>query len=375
MRILVLTKRQYTSKDLLDDRYGRIREISLALAARGHQVFGICLSYRRRQEGETRDSDRRYSTETKWQSMNTGPLLLPGLISYVRRAFKAVREFKPDVILAYSDSVYGILGKWIGHHTNTRCVFDLYDNFECFGSTRFTGLIPLYRWTVRNSDGVICVSEPLRNKVTNEYRRVLPTIVIENAIRSDIFFPRDMQECRKRLGLPSDAVIIGTAGALHKNRGIDALFRGFELLAAEDDRIHLAVAGNRDRQVRFPSGSRVHDFGLLPQADVPTLINALDVAVICNLDSEFGRYCFPQKAYEILSCRRPLVAADVGVMKNLLSAYPKNLFKSDNPVDLARAVRIQLQEPTVTDIPVPTWDSLAERLDAFLRSICGGHAR
>ena len=45
MKILVLTKRQYMGKDLLDDRFGRFRELPLELAKLGHEVTGICLSY------------------------------------------------------------------------------------------------------------------------------------------------------------------------------------------------------------------------------------------------------------------------------------------------------------------------------------------
>ena len=44
-KILVITKRQYTGKDLLDDRFGRLREIPLALAEKGYKVQGLCLSY------------------------------------------------------------------------------------------------------------------------------------------------------------------------------------------------------------------------------------------------------------------------------------------------------------------------------------------
>ena len=40
------------NKDLIDDRYGRFREIPLALAQMGHQVKGICLSYQPKNEGK-----------------------------------------------------------------------------------------------------------------------------------------------------------------------------------------------------------------------------------------------------------------------------------------------------------------------------------
>ena len=35
MRVLIITKRQYMSHDLLDDKFGRLREIPLVLERRG----------------------------------------------------------------------------------------------------------------------------------------------------------------------------------------------------------------------------------------------------------------------------------------------------------------------------------------------------
>jgi hypothetical protein len=54
MKILVLNKRQYMGKDLLDDRFGRFWELPLELARLGHEVRGLALSYRRRPGGYVR---------------------------------------------------------------------------------------------------------------------------------------------------------------------------------------------------------------------------------------------------------------------------------------------------------------------------------
>jgi len=51
MRILILTKRQYMNRDLIEDWYGRFQELPLALAASGHEVTGLCLIYWHRKEG------------------------------------------------------------------------------------------------------------------------------------------------------------------------------------------------------------------------------------------------------------------------------------------------------------------------------------
>ncbi|MEE8266646.1 MAG: glycosyltransferase [Acidiferrobacterales bacterium] len=369
MRLLVLTKRQYTTKDLLDDRFGRLRELPLALARCGQEVTGICLSYRDRDEGTVVDEDRNAGVRVIWHSVNAGRTKLPGLVRFMRQASKLAHRTQPDVILAFSDSFYGIMGVQLARRLNSKCVFDLYDNFESFGSTSIPGMLPLYKRAVRVADGVTCVSNALMHLVRESYKRDKPTALIPNAIDSSVFYPRDKAKCRQALGLPLDATIIGTAGALHKNRGIDALFRGFEALSKQEANIHLAVAGSRDRATRLPSGPRVHDLSVLPLSKVPLLLSSLDVAVVCNKDSLFGRYCFPQKAYEIIACRVPMVAADVGAMKELMHPHAQYLFKPDDPSDLARAVRAQLDARFVPDGNVPTWDDVAGELERFLHSI------
>lgn len=369
MRVLVITKRQYTNHDLLDDKFGRLREIPLALARRGHQVCGSCLSYEARAEGETRDPDGSGTGQVTWCTFNAGTLRFPGLLRYVRRVAAIAQHLAPDVILACSDSFYGIIGVWLAQKVGARCVFDLYDNFESFAATRIPGVLALYRRAVRRADGVTCVSSPLRQLIVNEYGRVKPTLVLTNAVQLDVFKPRDKIDCRRRLGLPEHAIIIGTAGALHTGRGIDALFQAYERLAASDNRIHLAIAGPRDRHTRVPKGRAIHDFGTLALEQVPLLLNSLDVAVICNKDSAFGRYCFPQKAYEILACRIPLVAARVGAMQELLADHPAILFTPEDAEDLARAIKTQLQARLVPDNPTPTWDQIGGELEDFLHQI------
>lgn len=369
MRLLVITKRQYTGHDLLDDRFGRLREIPLALARRGHQVCGTCLSYEARPEGETIDTDGTGSGQVTWYTFNAGTLRLPGLLRYVRRAAAIAQHLAPDVILACSDSFYGIIGVWLAQKVGARCVFDLYDNFESFAATRIPGVLPLYRRAVRRADGVTCVSSPLHRLVTNKYGRGKPTRVLTNAVQLNIFQPRDQKECRRQLGLPEHAIIIGTAGALSRDRGIDTLFQAHRRLTAENDRIHLAIAGPRDRHTHVPNGPAIHDFGTLAPEQVPLLLNSLDVAVICNKDSAFGRYCFPQKAYEILACRVPLVAARVGTLQELLADHPEILFAPENAEDLAQAIRTQLRTRLVPDNPTPTWDQIGEELEDFLQQI------
>ncbi|MCI5221813.1 MAG: group 1 glycosyl transferase, partial [Candidatus Electrothrix sp. AR4] len=156
MRILILTKRQYTNKDLLDDSYGRLYEIPRELARLGHQVVGLCLSYRLRKEGHIQGEGIDKSP-VEWHSLNLGKLIIPGLICYLNRLDNLIREFRPDIIYASSDGPQVINGIRVARKFNIPCLVDLYDNYESFQSTWLPGSLSIFKGAVRAADGVVCV--------------------------------------------------------------------------------------------------------------------------------------------------------------------------------------------------------------------------
>ena len=369
MKILVLTKRQYMGKDLLDDHFGRFRELPLGLARLGHEVRGVTLSYGRRPEGTFPDEDDSFGSSMTWTSFNLMNGCLPLIERYTRRALQISREFRPDIIWACSDAYHAIFGNWLAKRAQSRCVIDLYDNFEAFNASRLPGVLPLFRRAARAAHGVTTFSQRLADHVARRYMRSKPISVIENGVRPDLFYPRDRLECRQHLGLPQNAKIIGTAGALDTSRGIEALFESFELLSAKTSDLHLALAGPRPRGIRIPSGSRVHDLKELPHEDVPLFVNALDLAVICYRHSTQGEYSFPQKAYEIIACHVPLVAAAVGSMNELLRSHPDCLYKPKDSASLSNAIQRQLRVKTIIDTRVPSWCDSAKQLSDFFQQI------
>lgn len=360
MRVLVLTKRQYMAKDLLDDRFGRYRELPLELARRGHEVRGICLSYRARTAGRFDDAAVDGKAAVAWLAVN-----LKDIDAYLKHAGKWMKDFRPDVVWAGSDAFHVIFGVGLARWHGACSVADLYDDYAAFPATRLAGALPFYHRALRRADGVSCFSRRMADLVATG-GRTGPITVVESGVRTDLFRKLDKEKCKEALGLPKDAKIIGTAGALYKSRGIETLLKAFEMLAA-DSPIHLAVAGDRD--VDIPHRADVHDFGMLPPDRVPLLFGALDVAVSCYRDSAQGRVSFPQKAYEILACGTPLVAAAVGSMNELLAGHPECLFDPEYPESLARAVRRQLENPAVIGVRAPGWAEQAARLESFFLDI------
>ena len=356
-------------KDLIEDRFGRFRELPLELARLGHTVRGLALSYSPTTDGVFVDQGNAPTATVTWHSVNLSSGYFPRLRKYVNCALQIGREFQPELIWVCSDAYHVVFGKWLAERVGARCVIDLYDNFEAFGASRFPGVLPLFRRAVRAGDGVSVFSRRLADYIGDAYRRTKATSVIENGMREDLFYPRDRIHCRQELGLPVDATIVGTAGALDASRGIETLFDAFAILASETKELHLALAGPRQDALRIPQGPRVHDFGELPHAKVAVFFNALDLAVICYRHSAQGEYSFPQKAYEIIACRKPIVAAAVGSMNELLLNRPDCLYEPEDSASLASAIRRQLRAKTVIDIPPPTWQDSAKQLSDFFQQI------
>lgn len=273
------------------------------------------------------------------------------------------------MIWASSDALHIILGAKIAKKYEIPFVADLYDNYESFLATRFTGGRRLFRYALKSADGITCVSQPLADFIRRTVSFEGPVKVIENAVPKGIFYPRDKLECRRELGLPCKGFFIGTAGAISKSRGIEVLFDAFQSLTNKDPNIRLALAGQADKDLVLPQSNRIHYFGVLPPNKVPILLSALDVQVICNKNSEFGRYCFPQKFYEAIACRTPVVAADIGSMPKMLEQYPDHLFEPGNAQDLERLVLQLMRRPSSMDLNAATWDTRGDELDSFFKKI------
>ena len=367
MRIAYLCKRRYMSKDVIVDRYARLYEIPYQLARLGHDVQGFCLSY----GGGTQEGQWEHDAQPGrlvWRSRN----LASSFPSYPWRLLSGLRAFTPDLIFSASDIPHVVLGRWFAKRLRVPLAVDLYDNFEGFGQARIPGMVPALRRAVPRADLVTTTSEPLRRLVVDGYCATGDVVAMPSTVDRSIFRPRDKAACRAALGLPMQGMLIGTAGGLYRDKGIAALYEAWPLVAAARPDVHLVLAGLSEAAMPVPEGDRVHYLGALSHERVAELFCALDVGAICILDTPFGRYCFPQKAYEMLACNLPVVAANVGAMGALFSGTPQCLYRAGDSRDLASKLLEQLATPQHHDIIIEDWRQIIERLEPRLQRIVAG---
>lgn len=364
MKILFLSKRIYTNKDLVRDRYGRIYELSSVLAALGHRVCGLALDYRRKGYAETRVEPA--GTNPEWYSLNLFPNPVGSLAKYAAVVDRLVKEFSPDVLISVSDVYHVIFGDRLARKHDITHVVDIYDNYEAFNAARLPGAVALYRRVLSRADGAVCVSRNLKNFVLETCRPVNEPIVITNAVDKDIFMPHDKSECRRHLGLPPDKTLIGLGGALSEIRGMGAIFQAHWRLVDSDPDIHLVLAGSADETTSIPESSNVHYLGELDYRDMPLFYSSLDVGIIINSDTSFARFCFPQKFFEMLACGLPIAVASIGDVKDMMGSCSQALFRPGDGDGLAETILMQLARPCRPDVEVVSWDSQGALLSEYL---------
>jgi len=367
MKVLILSKRFYTGKDLVGDRYGRVFEFSRRLALDGHEVHGLALDYRRLDTSSSSYSVR--EAGLKWDTIRLFPKPLAGIGRYRVTISKVAEEFSPEIIISASDVYHVLAGDWLAKKYGLLHVVDLYDNYESFTAARIPGVVSLFRRALARADGIVCVSHPLMHFVLDVCRPAAEPLVLLNAVDTENFYPLDRLECRRHFSLPEAVKLVGLGGAISEGRGVQALFKAHEMLIERDPSIHLVLAGVLQKGTKVPGSRNIHYLGDLDYAEMPLFFGALDTGVIANRDNAFSRYCFPQKFFEMVACRTSICAAATGEVVGMMRSCKQALFQPGNADDMARAIGEQLELPCYPDVEVSSWSQVGIVLSSYLEKL------
>ncbi len=359
--ILWLTKRRYMGKDLVAEKFGRYYELPRHLAALGHRVTVLALAYRN--EPDVRRAD---GEELVFESID-----VRRFPRYLYRAIEVIRRRRVDVVVGASDVHFCLLAYLLGRGFGRKVIFDLYDNYEYFAAGRVPPLRWLfYRWMAR-TDANVAFSQPLVELLTRKapngrYRVVAPSV------DKAVFRPLDRQACRKRFDLPADEILIGYFGAVSESRGVSALFDAAEILRGQGLSCRLVLAGPADRDLKLELGKSAETIylGLLEHSQIPYLISACDVNVICYKEDGLGQYNFPVKLPEYIACRVPFATPALGAMIDFLREYPEYLYEVGDAPGLARTISslLSLQDHRFPE--VHSWQESAADYSDYIARVC-----
>ncbi|MGO3669800.1 MAG: glycosyltransferase family 4 protein, partial [Vreelandella alkaliphila] len=321
MKIIFICKRYYTGKDVIRHSFGRLYEFPTQLAQLGHQLVVFCLDYRNVDPYEE-FIEQFGAGSVRWIIFSPRNIYT----AKVRQAYQDIKADAPGVIIGSSDIPCLWLARRLSRQIGVPYIVDLYDNYESFGQARIPFFRRILKACINEASIVITVSTVLKNKILSDYVPQGIVLLMNNGFAHRSFFVGDKMTARNDLGLPTDMTLIGTAGNLSLMKGLDTVYEAWEQIEKQTGNVCLVLAGRVESGFPVPDGGRVIYLGELLEEQVGQLFRSLDVGIIPAHDSEFGRYCFPQKLHEMVACGLPVIAANFGSIAQNLIEKPKILY-------------------------------------------------
>lgn len=192
--------------------------------------------------------------------------------------------------------------------------------------------------------------------------------VIPNGYDPKLFYPGPARSARDALGLPDDTPILLAVGHLVPVKGFDLALRAVARLHC---RVRLIVVGRGPMRRRLEAMAkrlgirdRVHFAGEVPHLQVSDYIRASDLVLISSRAE--GN---PAILVEALACGRPVVAARVGGIPEVLGLRQGILFEPGNVEELVDSMGGALaqnwsSQEIAAGASVWAWPELARRLKA-----------
>lgn len=303
-----------------------------------------------------------------WRFALCRPKFFLRLLAFDVTVRRAIRKYGFDVIYAHHSMFTGLIAVTEAKAAGIPSVITSYGEtwLADTGSRKWRRAI---HFSIKNASHVVSTSEHCRNGALSRGAERDRTSVIYAGIDLEQFRPGlDCSAFRKKMGVPSDAIVISVLG-LALRRKLDTFLDALDLLMQRQD-VYVLIGGTGDdrayleeRTAKFGDG-RVKTLGFVAEAELPEFYGATDVLVVAPRTIV---ECMGQSMKEAMSCGRAVAGARLGGVPEALGEEKCGLmFEPDNPEDLARVLDRLINDGQLrTDLGARGREEAKVRFDAF----------
>jgi glycosyltransferase involved in cell wall biosynthesis len=187
-----------------------------------------------------------------------------------------------------------------GHYQDVPSLLDIYDYTPWFDQVPMVNPPELF-------DAVIASNEPLARSVDGQ--------TVYTPVDTDRFDPGrfDKHSIQSELGIASDEFVAGFIGTPRPEKGVDHLVDAVD--GSETDVRGLIVGagkGGYAGELRSRASDQTVFVEPVPHSEIPKYYAAIDVLVLAQQTSSFGKYQMPAKLFEAMSMAKPVIVTDIG---------------------------------------------------------------
>jgi glycosyltransferase involved in cell wall biosynthesis len=208
---------------------------------------------------------------------------------------------------------------------------------------------------------IILISGNLREIYVKKYKvKKEKTMVAPDGVDLKIFnINLNKEEARREKNLPLDKKILVYTGkfkTMGMDKGLSDIMKAVKIL--NDDNILFVAVGGYGEEVNYYDdlarklfvSERVRLVSLSPQADLAIYQKAADVLLMpFPFNTHYAYYMSPLKMFEYMAADRPIITTDLPSIKEVLNNNNAIIVKPDNPEDLARGIKIALENKELAD--------------------------
>jgi glycosyltransferase involved in cell wall biosynthesis len=221
---------------------------------------------------------------------------------------------------------------------NTFIKYDsIFDNIERLND------LAIGKETLKEADKIIAVSNATKDYVLSLGAKPEKVKVLHNGVDLVKFRPLagKREEIRRKLGISKDAVVVLTVRRLVYKNGIDTLIETANIAVKKNPKIIFLVVGKgpdfNNVQLRIEQLGIEKNFrltGFVKDEDLPFYYNAADFFVLPSKSGEG----LPLVALEAMACGLPVIATNVGGIREILMKDYGKLVPPNQPELLDRAI-------------------------------------
>jgi teichuronic acid biosynthesis glycosyltransferase TuaC len=298
----------------------------------------------------------------------SGHVLLPRL-----------RRYAPDVVLAYWVYPDGYGALYAARRLRVPCVVGALGSDIHVRSGIGAWLT---RRTIERVDALVTVSEAMRRSAIADFGADPSRVeTIVNGFNASVFRPLPRAAARAALGVPPDAELIVYVGRLVQAKGLRELVDAVARVAPRRPGLAAVLVGEgpmREELSRAIAAGGLSDCirltGGLPPDQVASWLAASDLLTLPSWSEGY-----PNVVVEALACGRPVVASDVGGVREIVSEHNGLLVPARDPAALARAFEQALariwNHAAIAESMRRSWDDVARETLAVCERVLGRHDR
>lgn len=171
--------------------------------------------------------------------------------------------------------------------------------------------------------------------------------IIPNSVDTKLFKPKK----RKNKNHDNGKFIFGYVGKLRYAKGVDNIIKAFSVIAAENDNVELLLIG-REKEYAYNLISsleedikeRIKVIGQIPREKLVEYYQKFDCFILAS------RYeSFPNTLLEAMSCGVPIIASDVGCVREIIGNSPNIIFNPEDTKELIIAMNMMLKQPYIRE--------------------------